>query len=114
MIEEPEIFRAAVLLIDQHGEDAGLRATQRADELLKDGDVDGSAVWRRILAAVKELWRGRRGQTRQLKRPLLPGPSCHLSKIRQQRLPVNRTIRRYSAEHGRLPWRRSRLRIWST
>jgi hypothetical protein len=59
-IDEPEIFRAAVLLIDQHGEDAGLRANQRADELLKDGDVNGSAVWRRILAAVEELRRGRR------------------------------------------------------
>jgi len=52
--------RAAKLLMDQHGDDAALRATQRADELLKEGDVDGNAVWRRILAAVEELRRGRR------------------------------------------------------
>jgi hypothetical protein len=40
--------------------DAALRAAQRADELLEEGDVDGSAAWRRILAAVEELRRGRR------------------------------------------------------
>jgi hypothetical protein len=36
---DPDIFRAAKLLIDQHGEDAALRAAQRADELLEEGDV---------------------------------------------------------------------------
>jgi hypothetical protein len=60
MIEEPEIFRPAVLLFDQHGEHAAFRAAQRADELLEEGDVDGNAVWRRILADVEELRRGRR------------------------------------------------------
>ena len=60
MIDDPDIFRAAKLLIDQHGEDAALRAAQRADELLEEGDLDGSAVWGRILAAVEELRRGRR------------------------------------------------------
>jgi hypothetical protein len=45
---------------DQHGEDATQRAAQRADELLEVGDLDGSAVWRRILAAIEELQRGRR------------------------------------------------------
>jgi rhamnogalacturonyl hydrolase YesR len=59
-IEEPEIFHAAVLLIDQHGEHAGLRAAKRADELLEEGNLDGSAAWRRILAAVRELQRRRR------------------------------------------------------
>jgi hypothetical protein len=60
MIDDPDIFRAAKLLIDQHGDDAALRARQRAKELLEDGDLDGNAVWRRILAAVEELRRGRR------------------------------------------------------
>jgi hypothetical protein len=32
----------------------------RADELLQGGDIDGAMVWRRILAAVDELQRGRR------------------------------------------------------
>ena len=60
MIGDPDIFRAAKLLMDQHGEDAALRAAQRADDLLEEGDVDGNAVWRRILADVEELRRGRR------------------------------------------------------
>ena len=60
MIHGPDIFRAAELVIDRHGDDAATRAAQRADELLEDGDVDGAAVWRRILAAVEELRRGRR------------------------------------------------------
>jgi hypothetical protein len=58
MTHDPDVFRAAKLLIDQHGEDAVLRAAQRADELLEEGDGDGSAVRRRILAAVEELRRG--------------------------------------------------------
>ena len=52
--------RADKLPIDQHGEEVALRADQRADDLLEEGDVDGAAVWRRILAAVEELRRGRR------------------------------------------------------
>jgi hypothetical protein len=51
MINEPDILRAAKLLIDLHGEDATLRAAQRANELLGEGDFDGSAVWRRFWRA---------------------------------------------------------------
>jgi hypothetical protein len=50
VIEEPEIFRAAALLMDQHGEHAALRAAQRADEPFEEGNLSGSAVWRRIFA----------------------------------------------------------------
>ena len=60
MIDDPDIFRAAKLMIDQHGEDAATRAAQRADELLNDGDIEGSGVWRRILEAIGELQRSRR------------------------------------------------------
>ena len=60
MTSDPDIFRAAKLLIDQHGADAGLRAAERADQLLEAGDVIGAATWRRILKAVEELGRGRR------------------------------------------------------
>jgi hypothetical protein len=60
VIHDPDIFRAAKLLIDQHGADAAIRAAQRADELLEAGDVDGAAVWRQILEAIGELQRGRR------------------------------------------------------
>jgi hypothetical protein len=47
-------------MIDQHGEEAGLQAAQRVDKLLEDGDLEGSAVWRRIAAAIEEMKRGRR------------------------------------------------------
>ena len=37
MTSDPDIYRAAKLLIDQHGADAGLRA----DELLELGELEG-------------------------------------------------------------------------
>jgi hypothetical protein len=60
VIDDPDIFRAAKLLIDQHVNDAAIRAAQRADGLLNGGDMDGAAVWRQILEAIEELTRGRR------------------------------------------------------
>jgi hypothetical protein len=59
MISDPDIFRAAKLLIDQHGIDAPIRAAQRADELLDEDDIDGAAMWRRILKVIEGLRRGR-------------------------------------------------------
>ena len=50
-----DIFRTANELIKQHGEDAPIHAAMRADELLDQGDMDGVAVWKRILKAVDEL-----------------------------------------------------------
>ena len=41
----------------QHGEDAPIEAAMRTDELLEAGDLDGCAVWRRIVKAVGELRR---------------------------------------------------------
>jgi hypothetical protein len=60
VIEDPDIFRAARLLINKHGNDAAIRAAQRADGLLNGGEMDGAAVWRQILEAIEELTRGRR------------------------------------------------------
>lgn len=37
------------------GDDAPIHAAMRADELLENGDVEGKAVWMRILRAVDEL-----------------------------------------------------------
>jgi hypothetical protein len=55
MTSELDIWRPAKLLVDQHVADAPIRAAQRADALLAAGDIEGTAVWLRILAAVKEL-----------------------------------------------------------
>lgn len=57
MTEEIDIWRAAHLLVKQHGADAETVAAQRADELLAQGDVDGERVWKRIVLAVNELQR---------------------------------------------------------
>ncbi len=59
MIPNPEIYRAANVLVKQHGQDAPIRAAMRADELLEAGDLDGAAVWKRIMRAVKKLQRKR-------------------------------------------------------
>ena len=48
---------AARVLIDQHGADAPVEAAMRVDAMLEAGDLEGRAVWRRILAAVEELLR---------------------------------------------------------
>ena len=55
MIPGIDIFRVANLLVKRHGQDAPIQAAMRADELLEAGDLDGCAVWRRILRAVAEL-----------------------------------------------------------
>ena len=55
MISDLDIWRAANLLIRQHGENAEIIAAHRADELLERGDLDGEVVWLRIKRAVGEL-----------------------------------------------------------
>ena len=42
-------------LIREHGDEAPIHAAMRHDELLEAGDMEGCAVWRRIITAVKEL-----------------------------------------------------------
>ncbi len=55
MTSDIDIYRAAALLVKEHGEDAPIHAAMRVDELLNQGDLDGKLVWLRILAAVKKL-----------------------------------------------------------
>ncbi len=50
-----DIYRAANELIEQHGEAADIEAAMRADERLAAGDMDGEAVWLRIVKAIEEL-----------------------------------------------------------
>ena len=57
MIDEIDIWRTAKLLTDQHSDEAAIHAAMRADELLAAGDLDGYAVWRRIIRAIEELQR---------------------------------------------------------
>jgi hypothetical protein len=41
MVDDPDIFRAAKLVIDQRGEEAATFAAGRADLLLEEGEVEG-------------------------------------------------------------------------
>ncbi len=50
-----DIYRSAQVLVKRHGEDAPIEAAMRADAMLEKGDLDGYAVWKRILRAVEEL-----------------------------------------------------------
>ncbi len=55
MISDLDIFRSARALVKRHGPDAPIHAAMRADAMLEAGDLDGCAVWKRILRAVEEL-----------------------------------------------------------
>jgi hypothetical protein len=50
-----DIYRSANELIKQHGEVADIEAAMRADERLAAGDMEGEAVWLRIVKAIEEL-----------------------------------------------------------
>ena len=55
MVDDLDIYRSANELIEQHGEDAPIHTAMRADELMETGDMEGKAVWLRIVKAVEEL-----------------------------------------------------------
>ncbi len=57
MVTDLDIYRSAKLLVDEHGDTAAIEAAQQADALLDAGDLDGAAVWRRIVRAVRGLLR---------------------------------------------------------
>ena len=61
MIPDLDIYRSANVLVKHHGEDAPIEAAMRADAMLDKGDLDGYAVWKRILRAVGELQRAEPG-----------------------------------------------------
>ncbi len=55
MTSDIDIYRSANLLVKRHGEDAPIHAAMKADAMLEAGDLDGLAVWKRVLRAVEEL-----------------------------------------------------------
>ena len=62
MIPNRDIWAAAKILIDRHGDDAAIVTSQRQDELLDEGDVDGANIWKAIIKAVEELQRDSLGE----------------------------------------------------
>ncbi len=55
MIPDLDLYRAASIIIKQHGEDAPIEAAMRADATLEAGDLDGYAVLKRILRLIEAL-----------------------------------------------------------
>ncbi len=55
MTSDLDIYRTANILVKQHGPDASIQAAMRADAMLEKGDLEGCAVWKRVLQAVEEL-----------------------------------------------------------
>ncbi len=53
--DEIDIYRAAAALMRERGEDATIEAAMHADALLDQGDMEGRAIWLRIIAAIREL-----------------------------------------------------------
>ncbi len=56
-MDDIDIFQAAAVLIKQHGDEAPLLAIKRATKMLNAGDVDGYAVWKRIVDAINDMQR---------------------------------------------------------
>ena len=57
MISDLDIYLAAKIIIKKLGEDAPIHVAVRADAMLEAGDLDGLAMWKRILRVIEELKR---------------------------------------------------------
>ena len=55
MTSDIDIYRSANELIKQYGDAADIEAAMKADACLVAGDMDGEAVWLRIVKAIEEL-----------------------------------------------------------
>ena len=55
MTSDIDVYRSAQALVKHHGQDAPIQAAMRADAMLEAGDLDGCAVWKRILWAIEEM-----------------------------------------------------------
>ena len=56
-VDDIDIFRSAVTLIKQHGDEAPIHAAMKADDMLERGDMDGRSVWLRIVDAIRDMQR---------------------------------------------------------
>ncbi len=54
MTSDLDIYRSANELIKQYGEAADMEAAMLANECIAAGDMEGKAVWLRIVKAIEE------------------------------------------------------------
>lgn len=57
MTSDLDVYRTAQVLVREHGENAATEAAMRADRLLARGDMQGRAVWLRVVKAAEALLR---------------------------------------------------------
>ncbi len=55
LIPDLDIYHSAQVLVIQHGKDAPIEAAMRADAMLEAGDLDGYAVFKRVVKATEEF-----------------------------------------------------------
>jgi len=55
MTSDLDIYRSAQVLVECYGANAPNETAMNADAMLDKGDLEGYAVWKRILRAVGEL-----------------------------------------------------------
>ena len=61
MVSDLHILHSAMLLTDQHDDDAVLGAAQQSDAMLEKGAMAGAATWLLIVKAIEELQRTDKG-----------------------------------------------------
>jgi hypothetical protein len=54
LISETDIWRG-LAMVKRYGDDAMLEASQRADQMLDEGDMAAAETWHRILNAIERL-----------------------------------------------------------
>ncbi len=54
-VDDIDVWRMASLLTNTYGAGAANDALQRATELLRAGDIEGHAVWVRVVRAIERL-----------------------------------------------------------
>ncbi len=64
-VDDLDIYRAAMLLVDKHGDEAHTVAKKRADVLKAAGDNDGYATFTRIIQGIRELGRVEPGPSKR-------------------------------------------------
>lgn len=62
LIEDPDVWRAAILMVERHGPDAGRNCARQAERLLEAGDPEGFFAWERVTDAVAEIQRVERAR----------------------------------------------------
>jgi hypothetical protein len=86
MVVDIDIWRAANMLLRDHGYDAPIIAAQRCHKFAQDGDLAGLRVWKRIMDAIEQLSRGRNDDERLGIDATAPN-HCHRDRRRRSRQP---------------------------